>query len=181
MRITKLSAARSQLDCALRLWFADDDAVSVHTLASAAYQVIHDLNASQKGKPLLFDSPSIPKDQRKKAVASLKQFGGFFKHADLRRPNPATEIEFDPTLSEFFLVASILGIERIAGKLTDVEATFLFWAQLHGRPFIKDGGKEELEKSYSVDSLKTLRGLSKNELFVIYMDSRAQRRVRGLD
>ncbi|MGH8851233.1 MAG: hypothetical protein ACREYD_09575, partial [Casimicrobiaceae bacterium] len=83
--------------------------------------------------------------------------------------------------SEFFLVASILGIERIAGKLTDVEATFLFWAQLHGRPFIKDGGEEELEKSYSVDSLKTLRGLSKNELFVIYMDSRAQRRVRGLD
>ena len=42
-QISKIEAARRQLDCAIELWFCDKDEVSIHTLAAAAYQIIHDL------------------------------------------------------------------------------------------------------------------------------------------
>ena len=41
--ISKLDAACRQLDCAIELWFADGDPVSIHTLACASHQIIHDI------------------------------------------------------------------------------------------------------------------------------------------
>ena len=53
--ITKLEAAKRQLDCALELFFDEKDAVPIHTLACAAHQVIYDINRDQNGPELLFD------------------------------------------------------------------------------------------------------------------------------
>ena len=39
--VTKLDAARRQLRTAIRLWFNDGDLVAIHTLAFAAYEIIH--------------------------------------------------------------------------------------------------------------------------------------------
>jgi transcriptional regulator with XRE-family HTH domain len=44
LKVSKLDAARRQLECAIELWFLEKDEVSVHTLAGAAYQIIHDIN-----------------------------------------------------------------------------------------------------------------------------------------
>ena len=44
IRVSKLDAARRQLDCAIELWFAGKDEVSIHTLAAAAHQIISDIN-----------------------------------------------------------------------------------------------------------------------------------------
>jgi hypothetical protein len=41
--ITKLEAARRQLDCAIRLYLAQDDLAAVQTLAWAALSVLRDL------------------------------------------------------------------------------------------------------------------------------------------
>ncbi len=49
IQITKLDAVLSQLETAIALWFNDGDPLSIHTLASAAYQIIYDLNKHQKG------------------------------------------------------------------------------------------------------------------------------------
>lgn len=46
--VKKLEAKR-QLHTAITLWFADKDQVSVHTLACAAYQIVHDINRNKKG------------------------------------------------------------------------------------------------------------------------------------
>ena len=48
--ISKLDAACRQLDCAIELWFADGDPVSIHTLACASHQIIHDIK--KLGHPL---------------------------------------------------------------------------------------------------------------------------------
>jgi hypothetical protein len=48
LRIYKIEAARRQLDSAIELWFLDKDEVSVHTLAAAAYQLVHDLKRNIK-------------------------------------------------------------------------------------------------------------------------------------
>jgi hypothetical protein len=39
--ISKFDAARRQLNTAITLWFADGDPVAIHTLAYAAYEIIH--------------------------------------------------------------------------------------------------------------------------------------------
>jgi hypothetical protein len=41
--ITKVEAARRQLDCAIRLFFEDEDSLPIHTLAWAAFKVLFDL------------------------------------------------------------------------------------------------------------------------------------------
>jgi hypothetical protein len=44
IKISKLDAARRQLDTAIELWFHDGDPISIHTLTSAAFEIIQDLN-----------------------------------------------------------------------------------------------------------------------------------------
>jgi hypothetical protein len=41
--ISKLEAARRQLDCAIRLYIAEEDALAVHTLSRAAFRILHDI------------------------------------------------------------------------------------------------------------------------------------------
>ena len=50
--INKLDAACQQLNTAISLWFSDGDAISVHTLACSAYQIVHDINRRQGGRDL---------------------------------------------------------------------------------------------------------------------------------
>ena len=48
--ISMLDAARRQLDTAIELWFRDSDPVSIHTLISVAYEILHDVNRA-RGNP----------------------------------------------------------------------------------------------------------------------------------
>jgi hypothetical protein len=50
--IDKFEAAQRQLDCAIRLWFVDEDSIAIHTLAYAACCILHDLFDSQKREVL---------------------------------------------------------------------------------------------------------------------------------
>jgi hypothetical protein len=43
MAISKIEAAQRQLDCAIRLYFAEDDVISVHTLSRAAFRLLYDI------------------------------------------------------------------------------------------------------------------------------------------
>jgi hypothetical protein len=47
LRLTKLDVARRQLQTAITLWFTDGDPVSIHTLAFAAYEIIHVISKKQ--------------------------------------------------------------------------------------------------------------------------------------
>ena len=49
IHLTKLAAARRQLCAAIRMFFAEEDELAIHTVASAAYRVICDLK-SQRGR-----------------------------------------------------------------------------------------------------------------------------------
>ena len=51
VRVTKLDAAKKQLETAIMLYFHDGDPVSIHTLCCAAYSVIHTLN-KKRNNPL---------------------------------------------------------------------------------------------------------------------------------
>jgi hypothetical protein len=45
--VTKFNAARRQLDAAIRMFFSDEDVLAVHTLGTAAYRILRDLQKSR--------------------------------------------------------------------------------------------------------------------------------------
>ena len=45
--VTKLAAAQRQLCAAIRMFFAGEDELAIHTVASAAYQILRDLKAKR--------------------------------------------------------------------------------------------------------------------------------------
>lgn len=47
LHVTKLAAAERQLRAAIRLYFAGEDELAIHTIASAAYRLLSDLKAER--------------------------------------------------------------------------------------------------------------------------------------
>ena len=70
--ISKLEAAQRQLDCAIRLWFVDEDNLAIHTLAYAACCLLHDLLEEQKREVL----------RKFEASQKFGEVPNFLKHAD---------------------------------------------------------------------------------------------------
>jgi hypothetical protein len=79
MEISKLEAAKRQLDCAIRLFFNDDDMSSIITLSRAAFRLLWDIY------------PSIANDGFEKPLGRVIEILGwsrfnevanFLKHAD---------------------------------------------------------------------------------------------------
>jgi hypothetical protein len=182
--LTKLEAARRQLCTAIELWFADRDPVSVHTLAAAAYEIIHAL--SKKRNPgrrdLLFDSIIIKDEYRKDWVAHLKKEQNFFKHADR---DPDSIIEFSPKFTEFFIMFSILGLSQIGETLDTLESAFMFWLQFHRPKLLKPDVRDRLAAGIPVEDMDEVKRLSKPQFlaeFLKYRVSASQRprRSRGV-
>jgi hypothetical protein len=49
IHINKFAAASRQLDAAIRMFFAKEDELAIHTVASAAFRLLRDLTA-KRGK-----------------------------------------------------------------------------------------------------------------------------------
>lgn len=121
--LTPIDAARRQLATAIELWVLDGDPVSIHTLASAAHQIVHDLNAKAGGEPFLFDSPLIKAEHRKDVINRIKSHPNFFKHAD-RSP---AEHEFPPDTNEWLIAFILQGLNALKLELTAKELAFRAW------------------------------------------------------
>lgn len=164
IRIGKWDAAIRQLRTAITLWFTGGDPVAVHALAYAAYEVIHAV--SKKRNPhrrdLLFDSLLIREDYRSDFNKRLKKEAYFFKHGDR---DPDGEIEFDPSLSESFILYAICGREQCGEPSSEEESTFLWWLQLHMSGILTQKGRDALANLMPVENLEYIRRIPKHEFF----------------
>ena len=176
IRISKLDAARRQLDVAIELWFAEGDEVSVHTLAAAAYQIIHDINKKKGGRELYYDSIMIKDEYRAEFIAFVKKDINFFKHAD---KDPEGITEFVPMGSIGFMVFSAAGLQQLGESLNDVETIFLLWLAIHHPNWIGDVFRKKLEDSIPVEHLERIRGYGKKELFQGLLRARIDLRAIG--
>jgi hypothetical protein len=155
MKVTKLDAARRQLDTAIELWFHDADPVSIHTLVFASHEIIHRLFKRQGGKDLLFDSSRIKEEFKKEFNIRLKKWSAFFKHAE-RETNPDDAIDFKEGINMVFLVLTIQGLVKMGKKLNAVESAFIFRLSLfHPDWFLEDVGEDSIPPE-SVEQLKRI-------------------------
>jgi hypothetical protein len=120
IRVSKLDAACRQLRTAITLWFTGGDPIAIHTLAFAAYEVLHHL--SKKRDPfrrdLIFDTDHIKVEHLGDWNKLIRRHANFFKHADrdgdsviefdqsaktsLRRSQAITSMRFGDSLSASF-------------------------------------------------------------------------------
>src|SRR6266850_5234809 len=82
MKLSKLEAARRQLESAITLYFNGGDPVSTHTLATASLEILCNLNKLREGSPMGSDLDTIPPEHRQKVRIAFRKAQNFFKHAD---------------------------------------------------------------------------------------------------
>jgi hypothetical protein len=127
LKISKLDAAKRQLETVVRLYFSNGDPVSIHTLTAAAYNVIRDLNAKRGGKPLFMKEESlhrIKEGHQQEFRRILNQAENFFKHAD--RDHEET-LDFNPDQSEFLILEACSVYHRMSGEFPPLFKLYQTW------------------------------------------------------
>ncbi len=162
--IKKIEAAQRQLDAAITLWFRDGDSVAIHTLACSAYQIIHDINRHRKGRDLLLDSLVIKDEYRRDFISFMKGSYNFFKHA-ASDPDPEGTVEFQPILTELFILFSILGLELCGIKNNLTRWTFIFYNGLHNPNILTEQGRKLILQNVPPEEIDDARKLAKANFF----------------
>jgi hypothetical protein len=168
--VTKLDAARRQLGTAIELWADDGDPVSIHSLAYAAHQIIHDLNRKAKGPNLFLDMPGIKKERRDEFVAMVKRDANFFKHADTRgkRQDPPS-IEFTLSMNDLFIMIAITGLTYLKQDLAEQEEGFTLWYRIHYPDLLDEGVERAFQQAQGIESWEPFKALTKREFLQDFM------------
>jgi hypothetical protein len=83
LRITKIEAARREIEAAIRMTFNGYDAVAIHCVASAASQIVRDLSEHDgKIESLERIKDVIAPGYEKQFWTAFNRSAGFLKHAD---------------------------------------------------------------------------------------------------
>ncbi|HTS41262.1 MAG TPA: hypothetical protein VMH84_12060 [Xanthobacteraceae bacterium] len=179
LKLTKFDVARSQLKTAIELWFHEGDPVSIHALASAAYEIIHVI--SKKRNPnrrdLIFDSIVIKDEYRKEANIRFKKHANFFKHA--LNDHDAT-IGFNPEATTFVILFTLVGLQFCVADYNDEELAFQWWLNVHRPDLLTDNGKQSLTDLIRVDDFDKIQRLSKRDFLEAFLDARTLARGHKL-
>ena len=131
VRVTKLDAAKRQLETAILLYFQFGDEVSIHTLCCAAYDVIQVLNSKRndpldpnkmmmKDFALYLDS----KADRKRFHDSLNAAQNFFKHGNSDADSVLT---LNTKLTEDLLIDAVQKFVWLVGECPETMALYFLW------------------------------------------------------
>jgi hypothetical protein len=166
IRVSKLDAARRQLRTAITLWFNGGDPVSIHTLACAAYEIVHTVSkVRDPNRPgLLFDS--APEETRKEFNDTFREAANFFKHADR---DPHGLISFSFGLTEIFFWYAICGLDWCGESIIDEFTVYLNWVRLRNPQLLPEAARVELEERLDINRLVQLLTLPKDQFFEIGM------------
>jgi len=126
LHISKLDAARRQLDVAVRLYFWEDDPVAIHTLTAAAHRLLTDINKARGGEPLLTEAllEFVKPDKKKEAQHLLNSAANYFKHANR---DTAETLVFNPSQTEVFLFDASLKYKGLTGEIVPTLGVYLAW------------------------------------------------------
>jgi len=144
--VTKESAAKSQLETAISLWFDYGDPVSIHALTVAANECLHAI-----GKPM--GKPSAVQDwiklQPKKVQKEMTAAQNFFKHGHRDRDQA---FRYQPMHGEVLISDSVMTYQDLFGEVTPLMRAFALRfvvtnAGAFLRVFLNEGiDEEEVEK-----------------------------------
>jgi hypothetical protein len=124
--ISKLEAARRQLDTSIELWFRGGDGLSAFTLAYASLKLLQNLYAHQRKDG--FDQALDQLSRGSGAHNSMAQIANFLKHAD-RDPDDALSF-FHPDLTVTVIGLATLLYKRLTDCLSINMQAFDSWTEI---------------------------------------------------
>jgi hypothetical protein len=129
--VAKLDAARRQLETAIYLLFEQADAISIHTLAHAAFGILKDVAEYRKADRVLQVADEIGAstfNKKGKRVFSngFNKAGNFFKHGD---KDPTGSLSGVPEEENEALISIAVEVYRDLGCLItpEIQSFYLWW------------------------------------------------------
>lgn len=153
--ISKTSAAESQLETAIKLFFEGRDILSAYTLSAAADGILEGLWSSRRKTILsergihpdcpppeqqswreIFDDMIVP-EHKKEAISLFNRTQNFLKHAD---KDPELEHEFDPFHeTSLKLMAVCRNFSLVTGGITETMKVYMDWSAITHPHLLKAG------------------------------------------
>lgn len=125
-KLTKLDVARRQLAVAIRLFFDDQDAVSVHTLAANAWEILDVLCRRQDVASLSRQTQDHLSDGRSLKYDLINEpYRNFFKHAD--RDPEGTVTGFNDEKNDHLLMLAVEDLLRLEERKLFEGQIFQSW------------------------------------------------------
>lgn len=166
MDISKLDAAKRQLDTAINLYFKDADPVSIHTLTAAAHQILMDLAKIEGIKSFMKDTSIIRKGKEKEFLAMINEAENFFKHAE---KDPRGLLKFSPGETEALLLDAVEMYMQVTKEMPEDMSIYRVWFLLKNPEIVSDEIKKQLkEKNTNVEYFKSK---SKTEFYSAMKDA----------
>jgi hypothetical protein len=163
--ITKLDAARRQLETAVMLWFHDGDPVSIHTLVAAAYEIIFVLNKQRGGSAMIKDLKNVKPEYVKKLWKILADAENFFKHA---RKDPLETFFFPPAVNRIYMLDAIRTYHEMTQQQLPLFQIFLAYVAFTEPEILGDNFINLVRPVFPPD--KPLE-LGKSEFFKHWLDT----------
>jgi hypothetical protein len=169
LKISKLDAAQRQLDVAIQLWFLDGDELAIHTLAAAAYQLVHDLK-EHRGieKSLLYDAKMIKDEHRKKWIAVVKKPANFLKHAN---NDPEGTLEFHPLETLAIIMAAASGLRFLGAQTSGTVGALTFWLVINKPNWVTEHFLKLYEERVGIENLQEFKLVPKRDFLQLYLSS----------
>lgn len=126
IKISKLDAARRQIDTAVRLYFDYGDPVSIHTLAAAAFDILQGLDKQGPNTGTFYNrmAERFQPEHRKVVIDAIRTSQNFFKHANL---DPEATLEFNPGEAEILLLGACDKFGDLVGRRTAEMGLYVAW------------------------------------------------------
>lgn len=134
--VSKIDAAKRQLETAITLYFHDADPVSTHTLAAAAHNVLHALCKSQGIKSMIKDNDMIREGKKGAYLKYINAAQNFFKHGsrDLNKL-----CVFSPASTECLILDACQMYQRITTEYPKPFKIFYWWFTIQYPELLKEG------------------------------------------
>jgi hypothetical protein len=132
IKISKLEAARRQVETAIRIYFANGDPVSIHTLAAASLQILVDLD--KKGTLWDFIETQVKPEHVSEVKKLFAEAENFFKHAER---DPDKILEFPLAEPEVFLWKCVAKYPVLAGEVPLLMLAYRTWFLIHHSDILK--------------------------------------------
>jgi hypothetical protein len=165
VKLNKIDVACSMLDTSIELWFYEKDPISIHTLVCSSYQIIHDINKQVGWRDLLYDSLVIKDEYQKEMNKRLKESYNFFKHADKDKDDT---IEFNPELSNTFIMFSCFGLKCLSIPTNNVREAFVSYYALMKPEILKIDAKDKMIKIIDKDKINSILEMKRSDYLEIF-------------
>lgn len=132
--LTKLQAAKHQIQTAIDVYFLHGDLISVMTLAGAAEEICGNILARNSKKNIL----SIMTDESMRLGLNLTSHDVYNRSSVLRnalkhaKDPKEDQFQFDEEAAVLMLVRAVINFQLLGEELTKKMEKFITWIRTHG-------------------------------------------------